>query len=87
MGFVPIPLDQYVKLHLRRNRGGDAKEVAARLRNALAAHRAGIRCRCGQAIWVIGSAEVGASCFTCITGEAEPSGDYEIDEACAKSDA
>jgi hypothetical protein len=31
-------------------------------------------------IWAIGSAVVGNACFTCITGEADPSSDYEIDE-------
>jgi len=35
---------------------------------------------------VIGSAFVGNACFTCITGEADPSDDYEIAEACDKSD-
>jgi hypothetical protein len=33
---------------------------------------------------VIGSAETGHACFTCITGEADPSEDYEIAEACDK---
>jgi hypothetical protein len=51
------------------------------LRSALASARAGARCECGGPIWVIGSAEVGLSCFTCITGEADPSDDYEIAEA------
>ena len=37
-------------------------------------------CECGEPIWVIGSAVAGHACFTCITGEATPSGDYEIDE-------
>ena len=30
---------------------------------------------------VPGSAFAGNACFTCITGEAYPDGDYEIDEA------
>jgi hypothetical protein len=33
---------------------------------------------------VIGSAVVGNACFTCITGEAMPDNEYEIDEACEK---
>ena len=40
------------------------------------------RCACGARIWVIGSAEAGNGCFTCITGDAWPRADYEIDEAC-----
>lgn len=31
---------------------------------------------------MIGSAETGLACFTCITGEADPADDYEIDAAC-----
>jgi TolB-like protein len=38
-------------------------------------------------IFSIGSAEVGAACFTCITGEAWPDSDYEIDEALGLSAA
>lgn len=33
---------------------------------------------------MIGSAAVGNSCFTCITGESEPTTDYEIDSAIKK---
>ena len=33
---------------------------------------------------MIGSAEAGNACFTCITGEADSSEDYEIAEACDK---
>lgn len=51
----------------------------------LADYQAGARCDCGEPIWVIGSAETGHMCFTCITGEADPSEDYEIAEACDKS--
>jgi hypothetical protein len=42
--------------------------------------RQGARCHCGAPIWAIGSAVVGNACFTCITSEADPSSDYEIDE-------
>jgi hypothetical protein len=36
---------------------------------------------CGNRIWVIGSAEVRLSCFTCITGESVPSEEHEIADA------
>ncbi|SPE38556.1 hypothetical protein SBA3_2900010 [Candidatus Sulfopaludibacter sp. SbA3] len=36
---------------------------------------------------MIASAQVGNICFTCCTGEADPSDDYEIDEACDKPPA
>jgi len=84
MGFIPIRLGDYVRLHLKSNRGESAAEVTARLRSALERYKAGARCACGEPIWVIGSAEAGNACFTCITGETDPSGDYEIDEACDK---
>ena len=51
---------------------------------ALNAYNDGIKCSCGNDIWVIGSASVGNSCFTCITGEGSPDDDYEIDSAIKK---
>jgi hypothetical protein len=80
-GFVPIPFDRYVDLHVQRNPSVDRAEFAHRLRQAVDARKSGARCACGAFIWAIGSAEAGAACFTCITGEAWPDSDYEIDEA------
>jgi hypothetical protein len=80
-GFVPIKLEEYVKLYLKNNRGESAGEVTANLLDALRAHKSGTRCECGNPIWVVGSAVAGYACFTCITGEAYPDEDYEIDEA------
>ncbi len=77
-GFTPIGLDDYVKLHLRANPGAKRAEVVARLEYAIDACRKDIRCHCGARIWIIGSAEAGLACFTCITGEAMPDSDYEI---------
>jgi hypothetical protein len=84
MGFVPIKLRDYVRAFLRSNRGETAGAVTRRLQSALDAYRAGSRCHCGAPIWVIGSAEAGNACFTCLTGESDPSEDYEIAEACEK---
>jgi hypothetical protein len=80
-GFVPIAFDRYVDLHMQSNPSIDREEFVGRLRHAVDARKAGARCRCGALIWAIGSAEVGAACFTCITGEGWPDSDYEIDEA------
>ena len=81
-GFTPISIDAYVDLHMSSNPNDMARaEVVSSLRSALIAHNDGATCRCGNPIWVIGSAFVGDACFTCITGEAYPDGDYEIDEA------
>ena len=78
IGFTPISLDDYVELHLRANPGTNRAELTARLRHAMRADRKGVRCHCGAPIWIIGSAEAGLACFTCITGEAVPDNDYEI---------
>ena len=84
-GFVPIPFDRYVDLHVQSNPSVDRAEFARRLRQTVDARKVGARCACGSFIWAIGSAEAGAACFTCITGEAWPDGDYEIDEALGPS--
>jgi len=81
-GFTPISFDAYVDLHMKSNpRDMTRAEVISALRSALATHNDGAVCHCGNPIWVIGSAFVGNACFTCITGQAYPDGDYEIDEA------
>lgn len=82
-GFIPISIENYVRKHLAINRGVDRADLIERLQWALASARAGARCTCGNPIWVIGSAEVGLSCFTCITGEGYPSEDFEIADAIA----
>lgn len=78
-GFAPIALEDYVAKHLRSNPDTDRADLIRRLHRAIAAFKAGQRCRCGEEIWIIGSAEVGLSCFACITGEPCPDSDYEID--------
>ncbi len=78
-GFTPIRLENYVELHLRSNPDVERADLIRRLEYAVTAHKRGVRCQCGAPIWIIGSAEVGLSCFTCITGESAPDEDYEID--------
>jgi hypothetical protein len=80
-GFIPIRLADYVEQSLRANPGVKREDLVERLRYGIAARKRGERCECGNPIWVIGSAEAGLSCFTCITGEANPDNDYEIDLA------
>jgi hypothetical protein len=81
-GFTPISFDSYVDLHMRSNPKDMSREkVVSVLRSALTAHKNGVTCDCGNPIWIIGSAFAGNACFTCITGEAYPDSDYEIDEA------
>jgi hypothetical protein len=84
MSFISISIDKYVKLHLKNNPTEKEQDLRDRLRDALTAFKNGKKCHCGNDIWVIGSASVGYSCFTCITGESYPSEDFEIDSAIIK---
>lgn len=79
--FKPISFDEYVVRHLKSNKDENEREFRERLREAVEAKRSGRLCDCGNPIWAIGSAVAGYMCFSCTTGEAEPSGDFEIDEA------
>ena len=84
MGFAPITIDKYVAMHLKNNPSEKEVDLRKRLKSALKDYKNGIKCSCGNDIWVIGSASVGNSCFTCITGESYPTEDYEIDSAIKK---
>lgn len=79
--FKAIAFEDYVARHLEANNDEVEADFRKALREAVDAKRAGRRCECGSPIWAIGSAVAGAMCFTCITGEAHPSDDFEIDEA------
>lgn len=81
VSFVPISIEKYIDLYLRDNPNDTREDVTLRLRSALQDHHKSVRCSCGNPIWVIGSAVMGNACFTCITGEAVPDEDYEIDQA------
>jgi len=87
MGFVPISIDKYVEKHLKNNPSENEKDLRNRLDSALMTYQNGERCACGNDIWVIGSASVENSCFTCITGENYPTDDYEIDLAVKKRES
>ena len=80
-GFTPIEMEDYIRRHLKSNPDTSRKEIETGLRSALTDYKAGVKCDCGNPIWVIGSAVMGNACFTCITGEAMPDSDFEIDEA------
>lgn len=79
--FKPISFDDHVVGYLKANKDEDEKDFRKRLREAVDAKRSGRLCDCGNPIWAVGSAVAGCMCFSCITGEADPSGDFEIDEA------
>jgi len=85
MGFIPISITDYVQIHLKKNPNDKGQVITDNLIKALKDFRNGIKCECGNDLWVIGSAFIGNSCFTCITGDSFPSDDYEIDKAINKS--
>jgi hypothetical protein len=85
MPFVPISIEDYIKIHLKSNPSEKEAECRRLLKATLEDFKNGVKCYCGNDIWVIGSAMVGNMCFTCITGEATPDADYEIDQAMKKN--
>jgi hypothetical protein len=84
MGFKKISINNYVELRLKSNPSENKTDLEKRLNSALEDYLNGVKCSCGNDIWVIGSAAAGNSCFTCITGESMPTDDYEIDSAIKK---
>lgn len=84
---MPISINVYIKKHLKNNPNENEKDLRKRINSALADYKKGIKCSCGNDIWVIGSASVGNSCFTCITGESSPMDDYEIESAIKKRES
>lgn len=86
MSFVPITIEKYIRLHLRINPNENEDELRKRLNEARESYDKGIKCNCGNDIWVVGAATSGLRCFTCVTGEKHPAGDYEIEGTLDKLD-
>jgi len=87
MGFIPISINAYIKEHLKNNPSENKKELRNRINAALSDFKKRVKCSCGNDIWVVGSATVGNSCYSCITGESNPTGDYEIESAVSKGES
>ena len=87
MTFVPISIDGFLTSYITRNPTEDKEKLRLRLKVMIEAYENGEKCSCGNDIWVIGSVFVGKSCFTCITGESNPSDDFEIDSAIKKRES
>ena len=81
-GFSPISKSEYIDKHIKSNPSESKEEVMQAINSALTDYKNGVKCNCGNPIWIIGSAVSGNACFTCITHESTPDNDYEIDEAC-----
>jgi len=82
----PISIDQFVKIHLKKNPDDNEKVLRVRIEAALDTYKNGIKCKCGKDIWIVGSASTPFACFSCITGKDHPRGVYEIDSALDKRD-
>lgn len=78
---VPISIKEFVDITVKNNAHIKKEELVSALRDAVARKKAGAGCICcGNTIWAAGSAVVGSDmCFTCITGEADDSEDYEVE--------
>ena len=77
---IPITIDKFAKEYANLNKVNNFSSFKISLINALNLKEEGETCfLCGQSIWAIGTAITGSNmCFTCITGEADDSEDYEI---------
>ncbi len=77
--FVPISIDNFIE----KQRINDPKTDVVQLKKDLIHFRKlktdGVKCSCGNDLWVIGSAYSVKGCFTCITMETDCSEDYEIE--------
>jgi hypothetical protein len=83
-GFIPIKKKDFIARYLSNNPGESEVSINESLDNAIIAYQKGKKCHCGNPLWVIGSAISGFACFTCITGESNPDGDYEIEGVCTE---
>lgn len=81
---IPISIDKFVASYMKNNPKEKRQDVIINLKSAVAAKHEGACCsQCGQPIWAIGTAIAGwNACFTCLTGEADDSEDYEIEQVC-----
>lgn len=78
---VIISIEEFAKSTIKNNPKQYKKdELISTLRETLQDKNNGAKCMiCGNPIWAAGSAITGSyMCFTCITGEADDSEDYEI---------
>ena len=77
----PISVEKFADMVMENNKGYRRKDLIHDLCNTLEEKKNGAKCIiCGAPIWAAGSAITGTNlCFTCTTGEADDSEDYEIE--------
>lgn len=81
---IPIAIDKFINETAKNNKEFNKKESKKAILEAAERKKNGAKCfQCGQPIWAIGSGITGIDmCFTCTTGEADDSEDYELDTVC-----
>ena len=79
--FTYISIEEFADGVVKNNKDADRRELIAAPWESLAAKKNGAGCMiCGAPIWAAGSGVTGTYlCFTCTTGEADDSEDYEIE--------
>ncbi len=77
--FTKISVDSFIEKHKTSNPNSDIVELKKDLLYFRQLKEDGEVCKCGDQIWIIGSAFSGKGCFTCITGDTDFSDDYEIE--------
>ncbi len=80
--FTYISIPEFADNVMENNKGQYKRsELIRSLEETLKAKKNGAKCViCGKPIWAAGSAITGTyMCFTCTTGEADDSDDYEIE--------
>lgn len=77
--FTKISLDNFIKEYEKANPKDDLNKLRKDLLHFKQLKAEGVKCNCGNSLWIIGSAISGTGCFTCITGETDFSNDYEIE--------
>lgn len=77
---TPISIKKFSDMTVKNNKDMDRRELVTALQASLAAKKSGVSCMvCGAPIWAAGSTITSTNmCFTCTTGEADGSEDYEI---------
>lgn len=77
--FSPITLEKAIKSHIELN-GGDEAEIRREFQSHINEKKNGAKCMvCDQPVWAFGGCDM---CFSCTTGEADASDDYEFEEVC-----
>ena len=82
--FKPIDMESFVDITLKANKDLKRNELEESLKEFVERKKNGAKCFCcGAPIWAIGSAMAGINmCFSCTTGDADNTDDYEIDKVC-----